>query len=83
MKKTPAQLQAHRKYYDDKVAKGYTQLNVLVKEDIVSTLKQYAKNNDLSIQKALSKILKKGLDLPDNKKDPWSFDNIRRKTSIL
>lgn len=69
MKKTPAELKAARNYYNKKVAAGYTQLNVLVKKNIVSALKQYAINNNSSIQIVLAEILKKGLNISDETKN--------------
>lgn len=65
MKLTPAQLRAKRKYYSKMITEGHTQLNVLIKVYIVSSLKQYAINNSLSIQDALSEILIKALNIPD------------------
>ncbi|MBA7476288.1 hypothetical protein ES707_11671 [subsurface metagenome] len=79
MKKSPAQLKAARKYYNNKVTEGYIQLNVLVKKHIVTALKDYANNTGLSIQKGLSEILKKGLNVPEEtesaqEKPPDSWD---------
>lgn len=69
MTKSPSELKANRKYYNNKLAEGYTQLNVLIKKHIVSTLKQYAISNGLSIQNALAEILKKKLNVLDEKEN--------------